>query len=146
MVYLSSFEKHDFNLQLYESDFGLEIRSEISQKRWMFEHMCKWFLLLYIILIYIIVCGWYLYIFPFTDCKSGTYGYACIGKCGRCLNSTCDRYTGICTEGCQYGYYPPLCQESMNTCFSLIDNIYFPVTCAKSFLFTLKLPLDIVLF
>ncbi|CAL1680484.1 unnamed protein product [Lasius platythorax] len=51
------------------------------------------------------------------SCESNTYGYGCRKKCGACRDKTsisvrapCDKITGMCNDGCQNLYIPPLCQ------------------------------------
>ncbi|CAL1680481.1 unnamed protein product [Lasius platythorax] len=53
----------------------------------------------------------------FQSCKSNTYGYGCRKKCGACRDKTsiavrapCNKITGMCNDGCQNLYIPPLCQ------------------------------------
>ncbi|VVC38854.1 Fibronectin type III,EGF-like, conserved site,Immunoglobulin-like fold,EGF-like domain [Cinara cedri] len=46
------------------------------------------------------------------DCELGKYGADCEQTCSsNCFNNTCDKYTGICSQGCSIGYVPPKCQE-----------------------------------
>eukprot|EP00102_Acyrthosiphon_pisum_P022812 XP_016660022.1 PREDICTED: lactase-phlorizin hydrolase [Acyrthosiphon pisum] len=47
------------------------------------------------------------------ECTMGTYGADCKQFCSKnCLNDMCDKYTGICLDGCSDGYIPPHCSES----------------------------------
>ncbi|KAM0726010.1 Receptor-type tyrosine-protein phosphatase mu [Formica fusca] len=61
------------------------------------------------------------------SCESYTYGYGCKKKCGACRDKTsinvrspCNKITGLCYNGCQNFYIPPLCQLK-------IDNLDQPV-------------------
>ncbi|VVC28415.1 Hypothetical protein CINCED_3A016464 [Cinara cedri] len=46
------------------------------------------------------------------DCESGTYGANCANNCSsNCRNNVCDRYTGMCSQGCSSGYVLPYCLE-----------------------------------
>ncbi|XP_029345340.1 cell death abnormality protein 1 [Acyrthosiphon pisum] len=46
------------------------------------------------------------------ECTMGTYGADCKQTCSEnCLNDMCDKYTGICLDGCSDGYIPPHCSE-----------------------------------
>ncbi|XP_069681553.1 tenascin-R-like isoform X2 [Periplaneta americana] len=44
-------------------------------------------------------------------CEWGEYGAECKQTCGKCSKDTCDVFTGLCSDGCKPGYFPPYCQE-----------------------------------
>eukprot|EP00102_Acyrthosiphon_pisum_P024417 XP_016661627.1 PREDICTED: uncharacterized protein LOC100163765 [Acyrthosiphon pisum] len=46
------------------------------------------------------------------DCTMGTYGADCKQTCSdHCINNMCDKYTGVCLDGCSVGYILPNCSE-----------------------------------
>lgn len=48
----------------------------------------------------------------FTECTMGTYGQDCAHKCSeKCLNEiACNKTTGKCDTGCDFGYTGDLCE------------------------------------
>ncbi|XP_063231136.1 uncharacterized protein LOC134535791 isoform X2 [Bacillus rossius redtenbacheri] len=62
-----------------------------------------------------------------TLCSEGEYGAGCKQTCGHCKNSHCDIYTGVCHDGCIYGYARPFCKEELRRLKSppTLDTIGF---------------------
>lgn len=50
----------------------------------------------------------------FVECDDGTFGYDCIAICSTyCLNeSSCNKKTGHCEDGCNPGYTDSDCSKS----------------------------------
>lgn len=53
------------------------------------------------------------FFFLITVCQSGYYGKDCMGRCSvNCYDtSICDRFTGLCTEGCKHGWTGNMCDK-----------------------------------
>lgn len=51
----------------------------------------------------------------FTDCPLRKYGPGCVHKCsGMCLGDiACNRTTGKCDTGCEFGYTGELCETGL---------------------------------
>lgn len=54
----------------------------------------------------------------FTECPFGTYGPDCVHNCsGNCLGAVaCNRTTGTCDTGCDFGYTGELCETGLINC------------------------------
>lgn len=54
----------------------------------------------------------------FTECPFGTYGPDCMHNCsGHCLGAVaCNRTTGNCDTGCDFGYTGELCETGLIKC------------------------------
>ena len=44
-----------------------------------------------------------------TECDEGFYGTYCNQTCGNCFQTTCDKTTGRCPDGCDAGWNGNLC-------------------------------------
>ncbi|KAL6423361.1 hypothetical protein ACFW04_010167 [Cataglyphis niger] len=71
------------------------------------------------------------------SCESYTYGYSCKKKCGACRDITsinvqapCNKITGLCYNGCQNSYVPPLCQLKLDLNKPVIT--FLNSTCVES--------------
>lgn len=48
----------------------------------------------------------------FVDCISGWYDLNCNSKCSEfCAQTSCNRSTAVCLNGCKPGYHLPQCNE-----------------------------------
>lgn len=49
-----------------------------------------------------------------TECNVGKYGFNCKNNCSRNCKTTnpCDKITGKCQYGCQFGWKEPTCETS----------------------------------
>lgn len=58
----------------------------------------------------------------FLVCLSGHYGTDCSERCsGHCINNEpCDHVSGLCPDGCEYGYTGKQCNNC--TKFTCIDQ------------------------
>lgn len=54
----------------------------------------------------------------FTECHFGTYGPGCVHNCsGNCLGAVaCNRTTGTCDTGCDFGFTGELCEKGLIKC------------------------------
>jgi hypothetical protein len=57
--------------------------------------------------------AWIFHVFCFSACPDNTYGRNCRETCGLCAqNVACDKISGVCSNGCDNSYRPPLCKIS----------------------------------
>lgn len=65
-------------------------------------------------------------LFLFIECEGGTFGFGCNKTCGNCKHmKDCHHVTGLCTHGCDPGYYGIRCTyEQRKSIFLilLVDN------------------------
>ncbi|XP_065344699.1 receptor-type tyrosine-protein phosphatase eta-like isoform X2 [Cloeon dipterum] len=49
------------------------------------------------------------------SCSGGTYGFNCANKCNYCINQSCRKTDGICTnnKSCLHFHRPPFCKEKL---------------------------------
>lgn len=52
-----------------------------------------------------------------TGCPKGYFGLDCLQKCSTYCsgNESCNRFTGVCDEGCKDGWSGPICGTSKHT-------------------------------
>ncbi|KAL8592911.1 hypothetical protein ACOMHN_050738 [Nucella lapillus] len=52
------------------------------------------------------------------ECEPGMHGVGCTLRCGKCFKGqVCSSETGVCTAGCQPGFYAPLCLKECDDGF-----------------------------